>query len=360
MCGEKLARTRKSKTEIKIPVPIQRGSKWRIVLRKEGVSATFDTKEEAEAWAKAVRADFIQASKNEPSKSKSFGDALDEYVKLNDGIFSPATIREYKRSKDKELQPLLDKNIYSLTERDLQQFVNDFAKNHAPKTVIDIYHRVLKVVHSVDKDLKFEINLPAKEKPDVYVPTDDDIKAVYNVVKGTKMEIPFLLASCGSLRRGEISALRKADLREGGVYIWRDMVKNSDGEWVEKSNPKTSDSNRTAALPDFVMKMLNDIPGDGNARICNMNPNTITSNFNRLLHRHDLPMMSFHSLRHYWASVAHLNMPDSYVMANGGWSSMDTPRKVYIKIQDAENAKLSKKMDETLTDILHQNLHQEK
>lgn len=349
-CGEKLAKSKKKSDEIKIPAPEKRGDKWRIRLIKEGVSATFDTPQECEAWARSVRLGFIKAQKNAPLKTKLFQDALDEYVELNKNVFSPATIREYTRSRDNELGPLLDKNIYTLTDADMQKFVNDFSADHAPKTTIDIYHRAMKVIRSVDKGIRFDVNLPQKSKPDVTVPDDASVKAIYAALKGSKMEIPFLLASAGSLRRGEIAALRKDDIRQGGVYVRRDMVLSSD-EWVIKDKPKTSDSVRFAPLPAFVMEKLNAVEGD---RICNMNPNTITSNFNRFLKRHDLPRISFHSLRHYWASKAHTVMPDSYLLAAGGWSTMDTPRKVYIKVQEDETVKLSAEINSIFDQVFDQ------
>ena len=92
-----------------------------------------------------------------------------------------------------------------------------------------------------------------------------------------------------------------------------------------------------------------------------MNPNTITSNWNRTLHRHGLPLIRFHDLRHYWVSKAHAEgIPDSYVMANGGWSTMDTPRKVYIKIMESENTEHMDKMNEILCSVLDQTLDHKK
>ena len=86
-----------------------------------------------------------------------------------------------------------------------------------------------------------------------------------------------------------------------------------------------------------------------------MNPNTITGNWNRVLHRHDLPYVRFHDLRHYWVSKAHAEkMPDSYVMANGGWSTMDTPRKVYIKVMEKENTQMLSQLNDVLLQVLLQ------
>ena len=49
-CGSQIVRKRTKRNEgIKIPTPQKRGSKWRIRLQTEGVSATFDTKEEINA-----------------------------------------------------------------------------------------------------------------------------------------------------------------------------------------------------------------------------------------------------------------------------------------------------------------------
>lgn len=338
-CGERLARKpKKKKGTITIPKPVQLPSgNWRIVLRAEGASGTFPSKEEAEIWAKAVRADYIKAKK--APKALTFGEALDAYVESKGNLLAPDTVREYKRSKNAELLPLRDKDVFKLTEDDMQRFVNDYALTHAERTVSNVYSRARAVILSVRKDAPVAATLPQKQRKMTYVPTDADIIKLYKAIKGTDLELPVFLASAGSLRRAEICALTTDDIRETGVFINKDLVKDEHNKWVVKQHPKEPDSERVAQLPPAVVEMCRQqLP-------IKLNPDSITKKFGKLLKELDVPHFRFHDLRKYWASVAYSEeLPELYIMRNGGWKTMSTPQRVYIALREDKNSELSKAM----------------
>ena len=155
-----------------------------------------------------------------------------------------------------------------------------------------------------------------KVRPELYIPSDEEIKKLIEYVKNDEMEIPILLAAFGPMRRGEICALDSSDIKDGVVHVSKSMVLDSERNWVIKS-PKSYSGDRYIRFPDFVLSKLSK-----NGRITSLNPSMITDRFRDILKRTGIPHFRFHDLRHYCASVQHaIGIPDAYIMQRGGWGS---------------------------------------
>lgn len=102
-------------------------------------------------------------------------------------------------------------------------------------------------------------------------------------------------------------------------------------------SPKTFYSDRIVKLPSFVVEAIKK-----QGYIANVNPNTITKEFIDLQKNNGLKQFRFHDLRHYSASIRHaLNIPDAYIMQEGGWSSDSTLKSVYRHALDDEQDKMA-------------------
>lgn len=174
-------------------------------------------------------------------------------------------------------------------------------------------------------DFALNTALPKKIRPDIYVPTDAEVKLLMMEVEGTEMELPVLLAAFGPMRRGEICALDMDAISGNMVHVCRNMVRTGDNTWIIKQ-PKSYAGNRYIDYPDFVANKWNGKEG----RITELTPNNITDKFRYVLKRAGLPHFRFHDLRHYSASIQHaLGIPDSYIMARGGWGNDGVLKAVY-------------------------------
>ena len=76
-----------------------------------------NAKEEADAWIAAHKVDDIH-------DSLSLGTAYDEYISSKVNILSPATIRGYTILRRNSLQDLMPRDIYTITQVDVQRAVN--------------------------------------------------------------------------------------------------------------------------------------------------------------------------------------------------------------------------------------------
>lgn len=286
-------------------------------------SFTAPTKKQAEFMA----AEYALDKKNKPELPEyTLKTAIENYCNLKSNVLSPATIREYRRMKDNYYSKLDGIQLKNISSDVVQSWINDFAAGHSPKTVRNAYGLISAVMDAFAYDIRLHVTLPQKIQPNLYVPSDDDIKTLLNYFAehDKDMELAVYLAAFGTLRRSEICALTADDINGNTVHIHKAMVNKGHSEWVVKTT-KTMSSTRFVEMPDYVIKKL---PKSG--RIVNINPDQITRRFERAFLKLDIRCFRFHDLRHYAASIMHaIGIPDQYIMQRGGWGSDRTLKAIY-------------------------------
>ena len=251
--------------------------------------------------------------------------AIDRYILVKENVLSPATVRGYASISRMALQDIMQAPICSLTLDRLQMSVNIYAASHSPKSVRNCVGLLSAVFAMFRPDFRLSVTVPQKEKRELFIPDDNDIKKLLELAKETKLEIPIMLAAFGPMRRGEICALTSDDIHGNIVSVNKSMVVNDKGEWLIKP-PKTYSSYREIEYPDFVIEKLSGISG----RIVPIVPNALSDAFSRLLKKNGFPHFRFHDLRHYAVSTLHaINVPDKYIMARGGWQTNHTMNNIY-------------------------------
>jgi integrase len=189
-------------------------------------------------------------------------------------------------------------------------------------------------------DFLLNTRLPQKEKKQMYIPSDEDIQKIVNLSKNTNCYIPILLAAFGGMREGEICALTSDDINDNFITINKSMVCDSDGKWHIKA-PKTFSSNRQVEMPPFVINALKGKTG----KIVVYNPHSLSMAFNKLIKNSGISHFRFHDLRHYYVSSLHaLNVPDKYIMAQGGWATNYTMQNVYNHAMENKKSEFSSKI----------------
>ena len=270
-------------------------------------------------------------------------DAIRKYIDIKRNVLSPSTIAGYERMHRNYFKNEFGaKSLDGLTNTDIQIWIGDLSERLSPKTIRNVYGLLKASVEMFLPDFQFKNTLPAKKKPELYCPSDEDVKKLLIHIKGTELEIAVLLAAFGPLRRGEICALTNKDIKGNIVSVNNSMVLDSDREWVIKQ-PKTFGSYREIEFPDFVIRKLSGIKG----RIVKASPDNVSERFSRALESSGLPHFRFHDLRHYAASIMHaIGVPDQYILQRGGWSSDNVMKTVYRNTIDIEAVRQTKKINE--------------
>ena len=264
------------------------------------------------------------------------------YIDLKEKVLSPSTIKNYEQILRTSMDDIRMYTAGDLTPPIVQRWINILAVRNSPKYVRNangLFQSALKFsgLNGV------RVTLPAPQDFQPHVPCDEEVKKLINYINDTthentkrdmrpryELKVAVMLAAFGSLRRGEICALRTEDFdrRHLTVRINTDVVKAKDGYWVTKPTPKTSTSNRTVELPAFVIDAI-DFSRPGT--IIKGTPDQISNRFRRAVRFSGSEFhFRFHDLRHYYVSIAHaLGIPDAYIMEMGGWRTDRTMKRVY-------------------------------
>lgn len=297
-------------------------------------SVTADTKKEAEYLAAQMQMEKKRIERAE----MTVGDAYDKYIEIKSNVLSPNTIREYRRTRQKDLQELMPIKLSDLSQEAIQAAINNYALTHSPKSTRNVHGILSGVMKVYAPDLTIRATLPQKEKYDRYIPTDSDISKILKEAQGTAIEVPIMLAAFGSLRRGEIAALLPEDVTDSGVYVKRAEYVDANRK-IGTKPPKSFKGYRFTELPNFVIAALKKWEYWG------ISMNKITKDFPKICKKANVHRCRFHDLRHYYASSCHaMGIPDKYIMERGGWSSNAVLQTVYQHTMQEQEKKVSQQI----------------
>lgn len=291
-------------------------------------SFTADTKKESEYLANEYHINNKILSESE-ILDLYIPEAVMNYIDLRRASLSPNTIRGYTTLFKNQIQLLNNTKMKNFNATEHQRWIDIIAENVSPKTVKNADGLIVATFRHYNIALK-PISLPQKEYKEYKIPTTAEVKQIIEYFKDKKdkdMEIAVYLASTGTLRRGEVCALRSEDIDRDNntILVHRSIAIDENRNFIEKA-PKTYTSNRTVELPKFIIDML---PKKG--MVININLHQVSRRFSKCIKKLELDKSyTFHSLRHYSASIMHAqNIPTQYIMKRGGWKSESTLNRIY-------------------------------
>lgn len=309
----------------------RRGNSWRVLLylgtdehgKQIRRSVTAPTKKEAERAAALLEVEHAQRER----VGKTVGEILRDYIDVKNAVLSPSTILGYEHLLDGAYDAIKDAPAADLTSADLQAFVNDHAKTHAPKTTANAWGLLSAALALYRPDFSPKIRLPQKRRHKIEIPTDQDVAAYLAAVRGDKLELPVLLAVRCGLRASEIAGLRVRDVdrKRQTITIRQARVQGMDGPALKA--PKSDAGYRTIPCGADVCALLPD-QGD---YVTVLDSNAISSAWCYMVRKNNLRLVGFHALRHYYASrAALLGVPKPYLVELMGHSSSRMLDQVYL------------------------------
>ena len=184
----------------------------------------------------------------------------------------------------------------------------------------------------------------------------EQMQKLFEIVKGTRLELPVLVAAFYGLRRGEVLGLKwdAIDFNRGTLTIKRTVTEATiDGTMkiIEQDSAKTKSSLRTLPLVgsfrDYFQKVKE--AQELNKKVCGncynydydgyvfvnelgerMRPNYLTEYFPKYIAKHGMPKMRFHDLRHSCASMLLANdVPLKQIQEWLGHSDISTTANIY-------------------------------
>lgn len=365
----------------------KRGSTYSVVLdvgrdpvtkkRKQKRISGFATKKEAEAALAKLIAEVERGTFFDPGKL-TVGEWLQEWLKGHcTGDLSPTTIRGYRMMVEKhlipaigdiplaKLQPVHLKNYYAQARESGRVDGRPSKGTRLSARTVLHHHRVLhKALHEAEKlglisrnpaDL---VDPPRAEKKVPVTLTVEEAERSLEVLRGTYLYIPSLLAIATGARRGEILGLRwkDVDLDARAVTIEQELLR-VERQYIFRQ-PKTTGSVRPIPIPPFVAEELKahqlqqkkwrlaaGSAWQDTGLVCTsedgspINPDTLSPRFVKIMQRAGFPHITFHGLRHTHATLLlKWNVHPKKVSERLGHSSikltMDTYSHVMPTMQD--------------------------
>ena len=188
-------------------------------------------------------------------------------------------------------------------------------------------------------------------KPDISHYSIEECKVLLEKVKGHNLEIAIYLALFCGLRREEVNGLRWRNVHLEKRYFSIKEVITTAGATIVKKEPKSKKSVRNMGIPDPVFKVLikikqeqeenkklfGDNYEDNDLVFCKndgrpFRPNYISSELLRFIKKQDLPHITFHGLRHSYATICNndAKLDLKYISMSMGHADENITKDVYI------------------------------
>ena len=350
-------RAKAAKLQAPTPVELPSGS-WRcqVMVGGERISVVEEDPVLAHTKALAIKAGLIE--KAETVEAITVGTAIDRYIESKDAVLSPATVAGYRRIRAHAFPELMPVRLRQLTQEAVQRAVNRMAKDKSPKSVRNA-HGLLSAVLSVYRPgLHLRTTLPQKRRYEASVPDLDELPAILAAVRGTRVELPVLLALCLGLRASEIRGITWDAIEGEVLHIRSAIVEGPDGP-TEKGT-KTTAGDRRLPLPKPILELIQQQPHT-DEHVIHMSGQAMYKLFSRTLEKAGLPHYRFHDLRHANASIMlALGIPDKYAQERMGHATDNMLQQVYQHTLHSQRAKIDEKVDAYFTKVLlHTDLHTE-
>lgn len=302
--------------------------------------------------AEKAALEFLETKKNHTYNKMTLRQAINKYISDSDAVLSPTTIKGYEIIRDNGFQDLMDLRLRDITNDKLKEAVNKESKRPStskrskgqpisPKTVANEYGLLTAVLSLYHPKLNTDVKLPAKinNMKELLPP-----EVIFNVVRGTKIELPVLLAMWLSFTISEIKGLTKSKSIQGDYITIVEVVVHVGGKDISKKQAKEFTRTRRHRIPTYIQQLIDNVQTD---QLVTMSGKAVSNMFSRILEKNNLPHISFHDLRHVNASVmAMLKIPDKYAQERGGWKTDAVMKKTYMQTFSDERQRVDNIIDD--------------
>ncbi len=198
-----------------------------------------------------------------------------------------------------------------------------------------------------------------QNETDFYTP--EQLKNLYSLLQGHRLELPVHLAASLGLRREELCGLKWKNVdMDRRVVIIREARTSCGGDVVEKET-KNRASIRTLYVADDMLELLQrekkrqmDLELDSEYVVLDRNgkpyaPNVLSLSFTRFIRRHGLPHVTLHGLRHTFATIASLQGASLFDIGKAlGHSTPATTGRIYTHLVDRTHEDVMQKVSDAL------------
>lgn len=276
----------------------KRGDAWRAQIRRKGyptLSATFDTKAEAQRWAAEIEGDMSRARfvDMREAESTTLTEALDRYLSEVTSTKKGAKQEQVRINKWKE-HKLASKALAAIRSSDMAAYRDAELKEGKSTATVRLDLAVISHLYTVaTKEWGIEgltnpcraIRMPKGSKERDRRPTPAELAALYKAAGQMNAQLPVFieLAVETAMRRSELLLLRREQVRGRVAYL--EDTKNGE--------------RRAVPLSSRAIALLEGLPTPiSGGRYFSLALNTISNYFPRACATAGIEGLRLHDLRH--------------------------------------------------------------
>ena len=290
-------------------------------------------KKRAEAILMDARRNFNPEEPKVMNGDILFADYMEKWLDIIKSSVAVPTFASYSTTVKKIVAPYFrekEVTLKNLTAKDIQEFYLSELERVSPSSVIHYHANIHKALKCAVKIDLIDVN-PAdkveRPKKDRYVGSfydADEVNALFEAAKGSKLELPILFGAFYGLRRSEAIGLKwdAIDFDQNTITIRHTVTScDLDGKriLVASDTTKTKSSMRTLPLVPFMRERLLALKEEQqeNRRLCGrsyikdyleyvcvneigdlIKPHYVTESFPKLLKTNGMRQIRYHDLRH--------------------------------------------------------------
>ena len=339
-------------------------------------------KRRAEAMMRELQDDFEPPvdPNGPPSKAMLFADYLVQWLEIAKSTVKLTTYASYKELSNSRIIPYfrnLGVTLGDLKAVHIQAFYQEQLERVKPNTVIHyhaVIHRALKYAVKtdlIDVNPADKVDRPKKNEFTGNFYSKDEMNALFDAVRGSKIEVAVMLTAFYGLRRSEVVGLKWAavDFEQNTIEICHTVTTvRLDGKelLVESNGTKTKSSKRTLPLVPVFRERLLALQEEQkeNRKLCGrcynkkyadyicvdamgnlLKPDYLSNSFQIILQNYHLRRIRFHDLRHSCASLLLANgVPMKMIQEWLGHSDFSTTANIYSHLDYASKVSSAEAM----------------
>jgi integrase len=275
----------------------KRGTAWKAQIRRKGyptMTATFDTKAEAQRWANGIEGDMSRSKyvDSREADRTTLMKALTRYLE---------EVTPHKKGEKQETtrinrwleHPLAEKYLGAITSSDIAIYRDERLKQNVATATVRLELAVISHLFTVAaKEWHMagllnpckNIRLPKGSKERDRRPTTLELRKVCEAAKLIHFEMPIIieLAADTAMRRSELVLLRREQIR--GKVIYLEDTKNGE--------------RRSVPLSTRARELLKSLPTRLDGRVFSLSPQSVSNYFPRACKAAGVVDLHYHDLRH--------------------------------------------------------------
>lgn len=295
--------------------------------------------------------DFMNSIGKVDTQNMTVYEALSGYITASEKRLQKTTIDTYNSLLENHYKQLINKPITDITKQDIDNLISGL-HDRSIKTQKNVISLLFSALKHYGVELNYKVRISGKPRKETVIPSEDEIKSITELLlklNDKDFYSAFILASKLGLRAGEICGLNNEDItcsvsRNGEktyqLCVTKSRAMTKTGEITKV--PKTPKSQRIIPISEELYNQLKN--GADEDRICRMNVKQLSGKWRRFISKHQKELglehkYTFHSLRHYFTSMAIAQIANiAYVSSLLGHSQITTTLNTYTHVVKGSTA----------------------